>query len=352
LYYESRPTIAIPRPGKSKGKDQGAYELNADWGLHPEVAKGLEPLLKQKQVAFVPFVGIPGVSRSHFEAQEWLEMGAADLEAGDRLPKEGLLYRLAHAVGGVEAVAFTDTLPSTFKGKDDIANVGLDRRPSLGNNKALREELLKTYSGHPLEAALREGLDLQREVTEVFDEEKLEADRGANSAKGFEQEIGRVASLMREKFNLAFIDVGGWDTHVSQGGATGTLASRLQSLSTGLATYAKNMGPDWQRTVVVVVSEFGRTMKENGGKGTDHGYGTAYWLLGGKVPGNKFLLGEQAGLSKVSDLNQERDIPVLNDYRAVLGGVFRDVYGLSEDKIRGVFGDGSPKPVSLIKPLA
>jgi len=352
LYYESRPTIAIPRPGQGKGKEAGAYELSADWGLHPSVAGGLEPLLKRKQALFVPFVGIPGVSRSHFEAQEWLELGAADIEGGVRLPTEGMLYRLANAVGGVEAVAFTDSLPSTFKGGNDIANIGLDRRPNLGQNKALREQLVASYKGHSLEAALREGLELQREVTEVFDEEQLEADRGANSAKGFEQEIGRVAALMREKFNLAFIDVGGWDTHVSQGGATGTLANRLHSLSAGLSTYAKNMGPDWNRTVVVVVSEFGRTMRENGGKGTDHGYGTAYWLLGGAVPGNKQLAGEQVLLKKSSDLNEDRDLPVLNDYRAVLGGVFRDVYGLSDEKAQAIFGEHGPRPASLIKPLA
>jgi len=345
LYYEARPTIAIPRPGKGP---HHAQALNSDWGLHPALAKGLGTVFTEKQIAFVPFVGIPGVSRSHFEAQEWLELGAADVEEGARVPRDGMLYRLAHAIGKVQAVAFSDSLPSTFKGGGDISNIGLDRRPDLGGHQALREELLRSYQGHALEGALREGLNLQREVTEVFDEEQLAADRGANSARGFEQEISRVAVLMKEKFNLAFIDVGGWDTHVAQGGATGTLATRLDSLGSGLAAYAKGMGSDWKRTVVVVVSEFGRTMKENGGKGTDHGYGTVYWILGGGIPGGR-LVGEQILLRKQEDLNEGRDLPVLNDYRSVLGGLFQDMYGLNDKKMQAVYGGVQPK--SLIKPL-
>jgi len=349
LYYEARPTIAIPRP--AKGQAQAAHELNADWGLHPALAEGLGQVLTDKQIAFVPFVGIPGVSRSHFEAQEWLELGAADVENGGRLPQDGMLYRLAQAVGRVEAVAFTDSLPSTFRGGKSVDNIGLDRRPDIGGNKALREELLRSYKGHALEGALREGLTLQREVTEVFNEEQLAADRGANSAKGFEREISRVAALMRQKFNLAFIDVGGWDTHVGQGGVTGPLAMRLQSLGSGLSTYAKQMGPDWKRTVVVVVSEFGRTMKENGGKGTDHGYGTVYWVLGGGIPGGR-LVGEQVALKKLGDLNEDRDLPVLNDYRSVLGGIFKDMYGLSKGQLQEIYGDAQPKSLGLIKSLA
>src|SRR5690606_13634354 len=175
-------------------------------------------------------------------------------------------------------------------------------------NQELREQLIQSYRGTSLEATLNEGLKLQRDVSEVFDEEQLAADRGANSAKGFAQESVRVAGLMRDKFNLAFIDVGGWDTHVAQGGVQGVLATRLADLGSGLASFAKAMGPEWKRTVVVVVSEFGRTMKENGGKGTDHGFGTAYWVLGGSVKGGR-LVGEQTLLRSEKDLNEARDLP-------------------------------------------
>src|SRR5690606_1724929 len=163
-----------------------------------------------------------------------------------------------------------------------------------------------SYRGTSLEATLNEGLKLQRDVSEVFDEEQLAAERGANSAKGFAQETVRVAGLMRATFNLAFIDVGGWATHAAQSGVQGVLdtlrvaevlrdeltlafmdvgggdtqvaqggvlrlpATRRADRGSGLACFAKAMGPEWKRTVVVVVSELGRTMKENGGKGTDH----------------------------------------------------------------------------------
>jgi len=345
LYYQSRPTIAIPKPGG--GKSGAAVAIDTDWGLHPALAKSLGPLMQAKQVAFVPFVGIPGVSRSHFEAQEWLELGAADVEKGE-LPQQGLLYRLADAMGGAKAVAFTDSLPSSFKGPRSIDNIGLDRRPNLGkSNQALREKLMQSYRGTPLEATLSEGLQLQRDVSEVFDEEQLAADRGANSAKGFAQESTRVAGLMREKFNLAFIDVGGWDTHVAQGGVNGLLANRLTDLGNGLASFAKAMGPEWKRTVVVVVSEFGRTMKENGGKGTDHGFGTAYWVLGGGVKGGG-LAGEQKLLRSEKDLNEARDLPVLNDYRAVLAGIFQGIYGLDADRLRKVCGDVTPVKLNLV----
>jgi len=350
LYYEWRPTIAIARPGK--GDAQAAHSVDSDWGLHPGLAKGLGKLLTDKQVVFVPFAGVPGVSRSHFEAQEWLELGMAGKDERQRLPTEGMLYRLAHAIGGIDAVAFTDSLPTTFRGSESVANVGLTRRPGAAVRKpALRAELLRSYQGSPLEPLLREGMSLQREVTEVFNQEMLDADRGANSVGGFAAEIRRVAHLMRERFNLAFVDVGGWDTHAAQGGTTGPLASRLQQLGQGLAAFAQDMGPDWKRTVVVVVSEFGRTFRENGNRGTDHGYGTVYWVLGGSVPGGK-VAGRQVRLAGEKDLNQDRDWPVLNDYRAVLGGVFQEVYGLNAQQLAKVYGQVAPVDLSLVKPWA
>ncbi|MBO9356748.1 DUF1501 domain-containing protein [Bordetella petrii] len=345
LYYDSRPTIAIPRPGSdSLGS---AVPIDSDWGVHPALANALGPVFAEKQIAFVPFVGIPGVSRSHFAAQEWLELGVADAEKAE-LPRQGMLYRLAHTLGSVDPVAFTDSMPSIFKGPDGIDNIGLDRRPNLdGKNRALRQQLMQAYRGTALESTLREGLDLQRDVSEVFDEEQLAADRGANSAKGFARESSRIASLMRDKFNLAFTDIGGWDTHVAQGSVKGQLAGRLANLGSGLAAFAKAMGPDWQRTVVVVVSEFGRTMRENGGKGTDHGFGTAYWVLGGGVKGGQ-LAGEQRLLRSEKDLNQARDLPVLNDYRSVLGGIFQSIYGLSAKRLQTVCGDTSAMNLKLI----
>ena len=124
---------------------------------------------------------------------------------------------------------------------------------------------------------------------------------------------------MREQFNLGFVDVGGWDTHVNQGAATGYLADRLGELGRGLAGFAEEVGAGWSNTVVVVISEFGRTFRENGNRGTDHGHGSVYWVLGGGIKGGR-IAGEQVAVDN-SHLFQNRDYPVLTEYRSLLGGL-------------------------------
>jgi uncharacterized protein (DUF1501 family) len=183
-------------------------------------------------------------------------------------------------------------------------------------------------------------------VQRRFADEMQAASRNAVSARGFEQEARRIATLMRDRYTLGFVDVGGWDTHVGQGGATGYLANRLEELGRGLAAFAGEMGEGWRDTTVVVFSEFGRTFRENGNRGTDHGHGGVMWVLGGAtkaqpVPGAQVRL--EAG-----SLNQNRDWPVLNDYRAVIGGIVADQYGLSDDQVRQVFPGVSPARLGLV----
>jgi uncharacterized protein (DUF1501 family) len=162
------------------------------------------------------------------------------------------------------------------------------------------------------------------------------ANRNAITAKGFELEARRIAKVMKERYNIGFVDVGGWDTHVGQGNATGYLANRLDELGRGLAGYAQEMGPDWKDTVVVVVSEFGRTFRENGNRGTDHGHGSVYWVLGGSVNGGK-VRGEQVRVDQPA-LFQNRDYPVLNEYRALFGGLLARMYGLNAGQVDSIFG--------------
>ena len=116
-------------------------------------------------------------------------------------------------------------------------------------------------------------------------EEMSAANRSAINTKGFELEAERMGRLMRDKYRIGFIDVGGWDTHVGEGAAQGTLANNLASLGRGLQAFRKSLGAEWNNTVVVVLSEFGRTFRENGNRGTDHGHGTVYWVLGGAING-------------------------------------------------------------------
>jgi uncharacterized protein (DUF1501 family) len=176
------------------------------------------------------------------------------------------------------------------------------------------------------------------------------AGRDAMSARGFEQIARRMARLMRERFDLGFVDVGGWDTHVGQGAGTGYLASRLEELGRGVAGFAQELGDDgWRDTVVVVISEFGRTFRENGSKGTDHGHGTVYWVLGGGLSAQAGgrVVGEQVEVTQ-KNLFQNRDYPVLNEYRAVFGGLFARMYGLSPAQLEQVFAGAKPKDLALI----
>jgi uncharacterized protein (DUF1501 family) len=141
-------------------------------------------------------------------------------------------------------------------------------------------------------------------------------------------------------------DVGGWDTHVNQGAATGYLADRLGELGRGLAGFAEEIGPEWHDTVVVVISEFGRTFRENGNRGTDHGHGSVYWVLGGGIKGQR-IVGEQVGVDE-RHLFQNRDYPVLTDYRSLLGGLFQRMYGLDQNGLQRVFASVKPRDFALV----
>jgi uncharacterized protein (DUF1501 family) len=172
------------------------------------------------------------------------------------------------------------------------------------------------------------------------------ASRNAISARGFELEARRIARLMKGRHRLGFVDVGGWDTHVGQGGATGQLANRLEELGRGLAAFAQEMGPRWSQTTVVVVSEFGRTFRQNGNNGTDHGHGSVYWVLGGAVRGGQ-VVGEQVAVTP-NNLFQNRDYPVLNEVRSVLGGLLQRQFGLSPAQLSAVFPMAEPRDLGLV----
>ncbi len=172
------------------------------------------------------------------------------------------------------------------------------------------------------------------------------ANRGAINARGFAVEAQRIGRLMREQYRLGFVDIGGWDTHVNEGGAQGTLANNLDNLGRGLAAFAQELGTEWKNTVVVVVSEFGRTFRENGNRGTDHGHGSVYWVLGGGIDGGR-IAGEQVKVQE-STLLQNRDYPVLNNYRSLLAGLYTRLWGLSANQIGTIFPDAKASDLRLV----
>jgi uncharacterized protein (DUF1501 family) len=342
FYYESRPTIALAKP--DVGNPKAVRALDANWGLTPALAASMGPLWDKRQLAFIPFSGTDDLSRSHFETQDNIEAG----EAGDaRNHGSGFMGRLSGVLRGAPPIAFTDALPLSFRGAGDIPNISLK-----GGGKAVFDDrqskiLAGMYEGTSLQAAATDGLQLRQQVAQDLQTEMVAASRGAVNARGFAQQGGRMATLMRDRFRLGFVDVGGWDTHVNQGGADGQLANNLDNLGQGLASFADGLGEaEWNNTVVVVVSEFGRTFRENGNKGTDHGHGTTYWVLGGKVNGGR-VAGQQVAVNAGS-LLQNRDYPVLNNYRDVLGGLMRRTYGLSDADLAKVFPGSTPRDLQLV----
>ncbi|HEY1898284.1 MAG TPA: DUF1501 domain-containing protein [Steroidobacteraceae bacterium] len=220
--------------------------------------------------------------------------------------------------------------------------------------QARRRELLRAqiaalrgmYVGNRLESAVTEGLELQQQVAQAAQDEMLAANRGAISTKGFELTAERMARFMRTQYRLGFVDVGGWDTHVNEGGAHGALAANLTSLGSGLATFAHILGDEWNSTVVFVLSEFGRTFRENGNGGTDHGHGSVYWVLGGRINGGR-IAGEQVRVEHGS-LFQDRDYPVLNNYRGVLSGLFGRLWGLAPQQLDLIFPGAAPLNLNLV----
>jgi uncharacterized protein (DUF1501 family) len=346
FYYESRPTIALARPDPASSS--GALALNADWALAPAVRDTIGALYQQRQVAFVPFAGTDDLSRSHFETQDSIELGQPS--GGTRDYRSGFLGRLSGVLAGAAPdaapIAFTDALPLAFEGSATVPNLSLKNIGKAPFDERQAKILDDMYADHHLQTAVREGLDLRQEVAEKIAEEMNSANRSAINTKGFELEAERMGHLMRDKYRIGFIDVGGWDTHVGEGATQGTLANNLSNLGRGLQAFAQSLGAEWNNTVVVVLSEFGRTFRENGNRGTDHGHGTVYWVLGGSINGG-MIAGEQCAVNRAA-LLQDRDFRVLNDYRAVLGGLFQRLWGLSRDQSAQIFREAAPKDLNLV----
>ena len=346
FYYEARPTLAVANPDPANPRAALPLAQRQDavtWGLHPVLKDSIYPLWQQGQLAFVTFAGSEDMTRSHFETQDSIESGLPLAPAGPRVYSSGFLNRLAVALGGMaQPVSFTEGLPTVMLGDVVVPNVSLRGRGRGPVDDRYMDLVESMYSGTRFQPLISEGLELRRMVSRqaaasesAMSGEMRAASRNAMNARGLGMVARRVAGLMREKFNVAFLDVGGWDTHVDQGSAQGQLAQRLDGLGQGLAAFAQHMGHDWANTVVVVISEFGRTFRENGTRGTDHGHGTVYWVLGGSVQGGR-IVGEQIVLGRRT-LNQDRDWPVLTDYRALFAGLFKRMYGFPAARLDMVF---------------
>jgi uncharacterized protein (DUF1501 family) len=342
FYYKSRPNIAVPGP--AEGSATSGLALDAHWALAPALRDSLGPFFRRGELAFVPFAGCDDTSRSHFETQDRIEAGQSAAQA--TLGPSGFLARLA-AVTGTAPIAFTDNLPRILQGRGEVPNLALRHRGAGTVDARHADAIAAMYRDHRLQAQVNEGFALQREVADDAGAVMQAANRGAANSRGLDTAMAKVATLMRERYRMAFLDVGGWDTHTGQGAAQGTLADNLGHLGKALLAYADALGATaWRDTTVLVISEFGRTLRENGNRGTDHGHGTAFWVLGGSVRGGR-IVGEQVAVEH-AQLFQDRDLPVLNDYRGVLGGLFKRLFGLSADQVEQVFPGAKPIDLGLV----
>lgn len=339
-YYACRPGIAIQKPGTP----EGALDLDGHFGLHPVLAP-IMPLWKNKSLAFVVSSGSPDPTRSHFDAQDYMETGVPGSKTTSTGWMNRLLSQLPDNKSPIRAINVGNTIPRILQGPVSVASY--EAKPTGGRiGTALDKPMVlssfaQMYEGRndDLGTYFAEAVSARKVLNSRLQDEMIAADQGAPLAKnfkGFGQQLGRLFH-QEPNTRVAFIALGGFDTHVNQGASKGPLANNLTTLGTGLAEFVNGLGEAYSRTVIAVVSEFGRTVRENGNAGTDHGHGNVLWLLGGPVDGGK-IYGDWSGLDK-SKLFEGRDMPVNTDFRSVMSTVLSKHMLLSKKGMSQVFPD-------------
>ncbi len=331
-YYQSRPTVAIPYPQEKNG----VIDLDGFFGLHPKL-KDLLPFWEQKSLAFIHASGLPLTERSHFQAQDYMENGTPGIKS----TADGWMNRLLAELPQnrpILALNVGGTTPYILKGSMEIATLRPGKNstaPIVTDRTDISRAFGSLYSGKDdLSKAYQNGSKSRMAVLAELNQEMMSSSRGANNVNAFVDDAAEVARLMvgNTRTQLAFMEVGGWDTHINQNSIHNNL---LPNLGRGLATLVKGLEPIYSDTTIVVMSEFGRTVKENGNKGTDHGHGNVMWLLGGKVRGKK-VYGEWRGLQE-SALHENRDLPVATDFRQPIASVLQNRLGLNDNSLGRVF---------------
>jgi uncharacterized protein (DUF1501 family) len=336
-YYDLRPTISIPRPSSS---EDSVVDLDGFFGLHPSLA-ALKPLWQQQRLAIVHAAGSPDPTRSHFDAQDYMESGTPGLKA----TTDGWLNRALVSETGkispVRAVSLGPALPRALRGAGNAIAV-----ENLNNFKvsdaAASKVLQSMYAGSGDQVLNGTGRETFEAVALLQSIQKTpyQPAAGANYPKGrFGDNMRQIAQLIKADVGVevAFADIGGWDHHVNE---PGQLKNVLSEFGNSLAAFYQDLGDRMEDVVVVTMSEFGRTAQENGNRGTDHGHANVMFVMGGPVQGGR-VYGKWPGLAP-EQLNEERDLALTTDFRDVLGEA---VYThLGNRSMRSVFPnyDGSP----------
>src|SRR5438132_4249565 len=326
-YYSARPTIAIPRPGSGEG---AAIDLDGFFGVHPSLAS-LVPYFKDRSAAFVQAVGSPDATRSHFDAQDFMESGTPGVKSAE----DGFLSRALttkKVQSALRAVALGPALPRILSGSANA--VAMTNIAQFGVRGGIGE----------FESMYPDAFEASR-ILKAADPQKLQPENGAMyPSTPLGNALKQIAQLIKSDVGLevAFTDVGGWYTHAGEGGSQGQLANNLRQFSNAIAAFTCDLGSLMGDVVLATMSEFGRTVRENGNRGTDPGHANFMLVIGGGVKGGK-VYGTWPGLT---NLYENRDLQVTTDFRDVFAELLNKQLGVAS--LKSVFPNYDPKPLGLL----
>ena len=324
-YYDARPSIAIPKP--QGGNAEAAINLDGFFGLHPSLS-AFKPLWDSKRLAIVHASGSPDNTRSHFDAQDYMESATPGLKSTpDGWLNRYLQNKKDEQNSPFRAVSFTQQMPRVLQGRaeaiamSNLANFAIRDGQSSASVQGGFEAIYSGNKTEPLANTGRETFEAVNYLKHV-NPAQYKPENGAQYPRTpFGNSLLQIAQLIKAAVGLeiAFTDIGGWDTHVNQGNARGQLANLLQQFSSGLAALYQDLGQRMDDVVVLTMSEFGRTVKENGNRGTDHGHANAMFVMGNSVRGGQ-VYGKWPGL-KSDQLYEGRDLALTTDFRDVFGEI-------------------------------
>jgi len=353
-YYDVRPSIAIPKP--SEGNTDAAINLDGFFGLHPSF-KAFKPLWDSKRLAIIHAVGSPDNTRSHFDAQDYMESATPGLKS----TSDGWLNRYLQTKTDPQkslfrAVSFTQTMPRVLQGRapaiavSNLSDFAIRAGGSSASVQGGFEEIYARNVNDSLAGMGRETFEAVNYLKQV-NPAQYKPENGAEYPRNpFGNSLMQIAQLIKAGVGLevAFTDIGGWDTHVNEGNSRGQLGNLLLNFSSSIAAFYQDLGQRMDDVVLLTMSEFGRTVRENGNRGTDHGHANAMFVVGNGVRGGK-VYGQWPGL-RSDQLYEGRDLALTTDFRDVFGEIasrhlgnsnLKDVfpgYSMSQSKFRGFLG--------------
>ena len=346
-YYQLRPSIAIPKPD---GTPASAVDLDGFFGLHPSLAT-LKPMFDARHLAIVDAVGSPDPTRSHFDAQDYMESGTPGLKAtGDGWMNRALLKQ-AGAASPLRAVSLGSGLSRTLRGPNDAIAVNNlnDFQVKDQKSQATFESMYDHSHDTVLHGTGKETFSAVKIMQSIQKQRYTPANSARYPGGRFGQSLLQIARLIKADVGVevAFADIGGWDTHVNE---ANQLSNNLTEFGQSLAALYQDLGARMEDVTVVTMSEFGRTVRENGDRGTDHGHANVMFVMGGDIRGGK-VYGDWPGLANDEQLYEGRDLNLTTDFRDVLGELvsrhmgnrnLNAVFpGYNTPKFRGLIGERS-----------